>query len=93
MIESDYRRAIMSEDLLGPFLEKIAEKIDDPVVLGWVAVGIAFVWKMPDLIRAIGEVVREDRWNRSEVGRRQALLKEELADKLIRRRSRELRKD
>jgi len=83
----------MSDPELGTIFESVLKRIDDPIVLGWVAVGVVFVWKLPDLIRAIGEVVREDRWNRTQVRRQQALLKEELAFKIARRRSHELRKE
>jgi Sec-independent protein translocase protein TatA len=80
-------------DELGTILEPIVKRIDDPVVLGWVIVAIAFVWRLPELIRAIGEFIREDRSNRADIQRKQALLKEELATKIARRRSHELRKE
>lgn len=81
----------MSNSDFGPIFDAIVNKIDNPIVLGWVAVGVAFVWRLPDLIKAIGEVVRLDRSNKAEIDRKQALLEEELRNKIARRRSRELR--
>jgi hypothetical protein len=83
----------MAEPDLISIVKAIVERMNDPIALGWTAVGIVFVWKLADIIRAVGEVIRLGRSNKAEIARKQALLKEELATKIARRRSHELRKE
>ena len=60
------------------FLNRILERISDPVILGWALVACFAIWTGPAYIKAIGEFIREGRKNKVDVERKQALLKDEI---------------
>lgn len=78
---------------LGPIIESSLGRINDPIILGLVIIGIVLAYKGPAYIKAIGEVIRLGRLNKVEVQKQQALLKQELQNKLNKRRRHERMKD
>lgn len=68
----------MDGSAIAEFLKEAIKLIDNPWIIAAVIITVVAIVRIPDYIRAIGEVVRRGRRNKADIAREQALLEEQL---------------